>query len=149
MTKERTTWVLIADGARARIYEMRGAKSRLQPVEGMDFSADHRPTHELMSDRAGRVVESHGSAHHGIEAKSDPHRELKRDFAKSLAATLDAKHSAKAFDRLVIAAPAKTLGDLRDAMPASVKAVVSAEIDKDLTKTPLVELADHLGGHIP
>ena len=48
------------------------------------------------------------------------------------------------FDKLVLVAAPKTLGDLRDLLPDPVKAKVVAEIDKDLTKVPLHELPKHL-----
>jgi protein required for attachment to host cells len=37
------------------------------------------------------------------------------------------------------------LGDLRSALSDHVRAAVYAELDKDLTKTPLNELPKHLG----
>ena len=73
---------------------------------------------------------------HAIEPRIDPHRELKRDFAKELAEMLDKRLSEKAFDRLVIVAPPKALGDLRAALSAQVKPLVYAELDKDLVKIP-------------
>ena len=41
-------------------------------------------------------------------------------------------------------APPVTLGDLRKALSAHVKAAVYAELHKDLTKTPMHELPEHL-----
>jgi protein required for attachment to host cells len=58
---------------------------------------------------------------------------------------LDEKLAAKACDRVVLLAPPTTLGDLRASLSEPVRAVVSAEIDKDLTKTPAAELLQHLG----
>jgi len=141
--KPTTTWILIADGAHARIFANRGPGKGIELIDGK-FDADHRPTHEIVDDRLGRTHESVGATRHAIAAEHDPHRELKHTFAISLARMLDERRSEHAYDRLVLVAPPKTLGDLRAALPASVRALVRAELDKDLTKTPATELPDHL-----
>ncbi len=82
---------------------------------------------------------------HAIEPRTDPHRELKRTFAHELADMLDQRLTEKAYDRLVIVAPPKALGDLRAALSAHVKPLVYAELNKDLVKTPTAELPSHLG----
>jgi protein required for attachment to host cells len=142
--KRTRTWVVIADGGHAKVLESQWPDIDLAPVEGMVFSVELPPSHELTSDRPGRDYESHGHARHAIESRSDPHRELKRQFAKQLAHILEAKLAEKRFDKLVIVAPPVTLGDLREALPKSVRAKVTAELAHDLVKTPHSELPRHL-----
>lgn len=143
--KPTTTWILIADGAHARIFANHGPGKGIEAVEGGVINGDHRPDHELVRDGLGRSFESSGDMRHAIAPRSDPHRELKRTFAEHLAEMLDAHLAAKSYDRLVIVAPPKALGDLRAALSAHVKPLVYAELDKDLVKTPTVELPQHLG----
>lgn len=143
--KPTTTWILIADGAHARVFVNRGPGKGIEAVQGGVINGDHRPDSELYSDRAGRTFESVGDTRHAITPKTDAHRELKRDFAKQLAEMLDRSFSEKAFDRLVVVAPPAALGDLRAALTAQVKPHVYAELDKDLVKTPTAELPQHLG----
>lgn len=142
--KPTTTWILIADGARARIFANRGPGKGITAVEGAELVADHRPDREIMSDRPGRTFESANTMRHAIEPHHDPHRELKRSFSERLAAMLDKQLAAKAFDRVILVAPPAMLGDLRASLSAQVRAAVYAELDKDLTKTPAEELPDHL-----
>ena len=52
--KRKRTWVLIADGGHAKVFESPGQDADLAPVVGMVFSADLPPSHELVSDRQGR-----------------------------------------------------------------------------------------------
>lgn len=141
--KPTTTWILIADGAHARLFANRGPGKGIEALEAIN--GDHRPDHELVRDGLGRTFESAGEMRHAIAPKTDPHRELKRDFAKELAEMLDRRLSEKAYDRLVIVAPPKALGDLRAALSPHVKPLVYAELDKDLVKTPTAELPSHLG----
>jgi protein required for attachment to host cells len=65
-------------------------------------------------------------------------------FADELAAMLAKYAAANAFDRLVIVPPPAMLGDLRKVMHSEVQAKVVAEIDKDLTKVPNVEISTHI-----
>jgi protein required for attachment to host cells len=143
--KPTTTWILIADGARARIFANHGPGKGIEAVKGAEFDGDHRPDREIMSDRPGRAFESVGATRHAIQPHHDPHRELKRTFSERLAALLEEQLSAKAYDRIVLVAPPVTLGDLRSALSDHVKAAVCAELGKDLTKTPMAELPQHLG----
>lgn len=138
------TWVLVADGSRARVLENLGPGKGLHQLPGWHQETDLPPSHELGTDRPGRSFDSHGTGRHAMESPSDPHRELKRDFAKEIAARLDADLAKGAYDKLVVVAAPATLGDLRDALSPHVKAVVAGELDRDLTRTPTDEIAGHL-----
>ena len=142
--KPSITWILIADGARARIFANRGPGKGISPVEGGVFKSDHAPNRELASDRPGRTFESADVTRHAIEPAQDPHRELKRAFAAQLAAYIEERLAENAFSRLVLVAPPVTLGDLRAALSQPVRERVSAELDNDLTNTPVEELPKHL-----
>lgn len=69
----------------------------------------------------------------------------KRQFARRVA---EERHAAKSFDGLVVVAPAVTMGDLRAAFSAPVKAAVATELVADLTNTPVSELPAHLSAHV-
>jgi protein required for attachment to host cells len=144
--RAKRTWVLIADGGRARILENDGPGHGLKAVEGMTFSRDLPPTHELVRDRQPRSYESTGHMRHPIEVGEDPHRKQKAKFAAELASVLDRHAADKSFDRLVIVAPAKALGDLRSAFTDQVRRLVYNEVIMDLTKTPNEDVAAHLDG---
>jgi protein required for attachment to host cells len=142
--KATRTWILIADGARARILQNDGPGKGLHEVKGLVFHGDHASTHEIMSDREGRSHSSVGPGRSAIESHSDPHRELKKKFAHQLADALAHGLQQKAYDRLVIVAAPSALGDLRAALSEQVRAKVTGEVAKDLTKTPDGEVAEHL-----
>jgi protein required for attachment to host cells len=93
-------------------------------------------------NRAGRAFSSAGPARSAIEPHSGPHRQL-----KSCAAIADALADGwrdRAYDhRIMVAAPA-ALGDLRAALSPEVRAKVTAEVPKDLTKIPDAAVAEHL-----
>jgi protein required for attachment to host cells len=142
--KQKRTWVLIADARRARVFESRGKGTGLTAVQDMALDAELPPSRALGTDRPGRTFESVGSARHAMENPSDPHREQKRQFAQRIARAVHDRHAAKSFDRLVVVAPAVTMGDLRAALADDIKAITTAELVADLTKTPVAELPSHL-----
>jgi len=142
------TWVLIADAARARVFETRGIGSGLPTVQDLALHAELAPSHEIGADRPGRSFDSVGAGRHAMESTSDPHREQKRQFARRVAEAIEARRAAKSFDRLVVVAPAVTMGDLRAALSDKVKAAVAAEVVADLTNTPASELPAHLSAHV-
>ena len=142
------TWVLIADAARARVFETRGKGTGLTVVPDMGLDAELAPSHTLGTDRPGRSFESVGSTRHAMESPSDPHREQKRQFARHIAQMIEVQQAAKRFDRLVVVAPAVTMGDLRAALSDNMKGAVVAELVADLTKTPVSELPAHLAAHV-
>ena len=79
-----------------------------------------------------------------MEPPTDPQRYAKYAFARELAERLEEAAHGHRFDRLVLVAAPKTLGDLRELLPDPVKTKVVAEIDKDLTGVPLRDLPKHL-----
>ena len=58
---------------------------------------------------------------------------------------LDQAAAAGAFERLILVAPPRTLGDLRAALAAATRKRVTGELDKDLTQVSLGEMPEHLG----
>ena len=138
------TWVLIADGARARILQNNGPGHGLTAVDGQVFEGDHSATHDLVSDREGRSFSSNGPRRSAVAARSDPHRARKSKFAHQLAEVLAQASARNDYDRLVIVASPVTLGEIRSAISDHVRAKVIGEVAQDLTKLPNSEIAGHL-----
>ncbi len=138
------TWILIADGARARILEHKGPGSGIAAIKGMEFSAERLKSSEIMADRPGRAFSSTGKSRSAIEPKTDPVAKREADFMAMLAEVLNAKQNSAKFARLVLIAAPRALGDLRKYLSDSVREMVHAEIAKDLTKTPNDKIGKHL-----
>ena len=144
--KKTVTYILVADGARARLYANHGVGKGLQPVSGATHRADlHHHDREILSDRPGRAYNSVGENRATMEPQTEWHRFEKHKFAREMAKVLDAAAASKAFDRLILVAPPATLGDLRTELSDSTRKMVSAELPKDLTRHAEQELPQHLG----
>jgi len=144
--KKKVTWILVADGSRARVLVNDGIGKGLQTAINGEMTHDLPPTRELGSDRPGRGGQRATGNRHAFEPHVDWHRFEKEKFSKAMATILDAAAERNAFDRLVLVAPPRTLGDLRSALGAKSRARVHAEIDKDLTHVAIRDLPEHLEG---
>jgi protein required for attachment to host cells len=142
--KTTPTWILISDGAEARVYTYNGPNHKLTVVDGAEFSHVNLPNRELTSTERGRFFDPGDMR--SADDRRNPHENEKKKFAHELAKFLDTK--AKDFERLVVAAPPKMLGYLRDCLSKQQMQKVIATIDKDFTKTSEADLEKHLQGVI-
>jgi len=145
--RESTTWFLVADGAKARILARHGDSGLFEPASNKCFAeaAARVPTRDVGADRPGRVHESADVARHAMEPRVDWHRFAKEQFARGVAEALEAAAGRKLYDALVLVAPPRTLGDLRQTLGKHASALVTAEIAKDLTNVSDHDLPAHLG----
>ncbi|CFX50458.1 conserved protein of unknown function [Candidatus Filomicrobium marinum] len=144
----RTTWILVADGARARIIsrvvEGFGACADTTISEPYNFEEERSPGRELTRERPTRVHDRFGPGRHAVEPKQDASRKMVTRFATEIADMLSASLKARGFDRLIVVAPPAMLGDLRKSLSNHVRAKVIAEIDKDMTKAGIPEVMKHI-----
>jgi len=138
-------WVIVCDGAKALIFENIGDGEfpdlRMQHAE----EQPDRPTHEIGTDAPGRAMNSVGSARSAME-QPDYHDLSETQFLTDLAARLDRAVQEGATKELVVVAPPRALGRLRQAFSRHVQAAVVAEIDKDLVALPVKDIEEHLFG---
>jgi protein required for attachment to host cells len=74
-----------------------------------------------------------------------PAKEVESErFAARIAALLESERHRNTYTRLVVAAPPAFLGQLRGAMSEQVRALVSAELDKNLVQLAADEIRQHL-----
>lgn len=148
MTKKRIrTWIVVADGARARFLTASEDGDKLVPALPADMVApmNRRPTRELKSDKPGRSYSSSRSGvRHSFEPPQDYRKLEKHRFCAAVAEALDKASESKAFDRLVLVAPRRSLGELRGLLPDRVKARIDREVAKDLTNETPARLWLHL-----
>ena len=76
-------------------------------------------------------------------------RVQKRRFAHQIARTLEDARKQNEFERLYLIAPPQMLGDLRAELSPELAKMVVGELNRDLTKIPLHDLAGHLGPLLP
>ena len=139
-------WVVVCDGQKALLLQNAGDDKfpNLQTKEVFEYKND--PTRDQGTDAPGRSMNSVGSARSAME-QTDWHEQAERDFLVGLAGRLDAALSAGSMQALIVVAPPKALGIIRQAYSPHSKGALRAEIDKDLVKMPVHEIERHLTGH--
>jgi protein required for attachment to host cells len=142
--KSKRTWILLADGAHARVHMNIGVGKGLEPVPDGTFDEPILPNRDMGTDKPGRTYDSSGKGRHSLQAKKDPHSQAKVNFARQLATFLDTGHADGRFDRLILVAPPEMLGDLRAAISEPVRQLVYGQLAKDLVHLNEQELSAHL-----
>jgi protein required for attachment to host cells len=141
------TWILVADSGRARVFE-RGAKDGvLFEVGGYaNPEAQIKPS-ELARDRLPRTQESASAARHAKEPHTDPHDKTAHKFAHSLAQILDQGRVEHSYTRLLLVAPARFLGQLKQELGDQVAKLVAKTISKDYSRADAAEIRAMLDAH--
>jgi protein required for attachment to host cells len=141
-----TTWIVLADGKHARIYEhaVPGAKLATALVQDLVAEDTHAFARELGTDRPGRAFDPGSGSPHAMEPHSDPHERSKIAFARRVASCVDDAVQSKRCARIVLIAPPKMLGFLRAERGTAARAAIIASAGKDLMKIPLAELQSHV-----
>lgn len=131
--------LLVGDGKKALFLRNKGYAQRLEPVVEQVLERNNPATREQGTDRPGRSNASVGVNRSAME-ETDWHEIAEERFAGELAEALYRGAHANLFDRLVIIAPPKILGNLRKAFHPQVAERIAAEIPKELTSHPVTEI---------
>ena len=139
-------FILVGDGTKALFLRNAGDEKYPNLKTERVFVDDNPPTHEQGTDRPGRAFKRAGTNYRSGMGDTDWHDLEKHRFAERVAEAMEKLVRDRNPAALVIAAPARTLADLRRAFHADVKSRLIAEIDKDLTNLPVDEIEKHIVG---
>lgn len=141
----KTTWVVVADEAIARILQWNKDDKELEPVEELTDPAAHADGADLRRDAYGRrsgaslqAANSNTSSRQSSPAnvtssagEAEQHQEAE-EFARRVAARLGEAFQQNRFEELRIVAAPRFLGLLRKSLGTQVTNVVTDELNKDL-----------------
>lgn len=131
--RPETTWILVADRSRARIFAGEwpelSALNQLAELSHLEGEAHQR---DIETDTQGRFYEGRGPKHKADSGVDFKHKTA-LDFSHEIAARLEEGKSRNRYGRLVLIAPALFLGVLRETLPEQIHRLVVADLDKDLT----------------
>ncbi len=142
--KSKDTWIIVADGAQARIFRNSGPGKGLDPVQSEQFSSENRASRDIDADRPGRRQGGLSRSGHATAAQTDAHRHEEHEFVRKIANAVEAGRLRKDFERLVLVAAPRALGDLRTFLSKPCRAMVYGELAKDLTNADARDLPMHL-----
>jgi protein required for attachment to host cells len=132
--------ILVGDGQKALFLRNHGTPQALDlSVEDILDGGSNPPTREQGTDRPGRAMQSVGSARSAIE-QTDWHMLEEARFAGTIAEALYRAALDNTFSELVIVAPPKILGILRQNLHKVVADRVAGELPKTLTTSPVDQI---------
>jgi protein required for attachment to host cells len=130
-------WILVGDGKKAMILRNKG--DQVHPHLVLDHRIEQENTVSGQAE-ANAVVDVDTSGRRTVVEKTDGHQLDETRFAKKLADQLYKTAHSQAFDNLIVVAPPRILGVLREAFHPEVRNRILAEIDKTLTQHPVPEI---------
>lgn len=139
-SRQPVAWVVVADRARARIFEAAWPlNSKFDEIETLLHPEGKAREQDVLTDEPGRFSEVSAGPHSG-ERRTDHRHRTAIDFANIVADRLEKGRVTNAFGHLVIVAPALYLGVLRQKLSNPLSKLIDHEIAKDLTQLPAREL---------
>lgn len=147
---DHTTWILVADTCKAKIFKTIKAKLFNGSASGKDLTLINEYNHDasskrdqdLVSDRQGKFGTGTFVEH------TDPKRHENDIFAAELAKTLSHEHNLNHYQDLILIAPPAFIGMIHKHLSHEVKKLVSKEIEKDYTRSSNGDLVEHLKNYL-
>ncbi len=134
-----STWILVADEARARLFETASPSDALNEVACF-ANPDHRPSG--FASIAGTTAATH---ERGVSSRHPPlHRKQAERFSRRLKDALERGRIEHRYARLVIVAPPRFLGALHITLSKPLRDSVVAEVKRNLTALPARDIRSHL-----
>ncbi|MDY7117881.1 host attachment protein [Halomonas sp. SSL-5] len=130
-----TTYIVVADAARARIFTRDALK--LVEQDSLLHSASRLHEGDLVTDRGSDVHESTSNSARSSGGESTARTHEEQVFAKEVADRLYRARIDNSMGKLILVAPARFLGQLRDKLDGPTAKLVIHSLTKDLTKASL------------
>lgn len=134
------TLVLVGDGRRALFLRNKAGAGHPELVRDRVMEHRNPSNREHGTDKPGRYAGPNGTSRSASQ-ETDRHQQAEDRFAVEVAEVLYKKAHVHDFERLIVVAPPRTLGTMRQAFRKEVATKVTAEIPKDLTAHALPEIA--------
>ena len=132
------SYVLVADGAKMLFFRNQGDADKPNLTVVAAEQQPDRYDRDIKTDQAGQKPGVPGAGGGGsTAAETDFHKQAEDRFAAEAADRINRAALANEFERLIIVAPPKTLGELRKHYHKQVESRITAEIAKDLTGHPV------------
>ena len=142
------TWLLVADRARARLFDYPRAADGLVELQDFINPDGHKLGRDAQRGPLPRAQESTSAMRHAIEPRTSPEDKSSDRFARELGDALERGRVDHRYERLVLVAPPEFLGNLHRTLGKQVQNCIVAEVDKDLTAMPATKLGETLSAQL-
>jgi protein required for attachment to host cells len=139
----RGDWIVVCDGTKALVLRNEGEPGRLKLKTHEVFKQADPKSSDLGADAPGRSFASVGSGRSAME-ETDLHDQAEREFLAKLAGRLDAAAAKGDLPALILVAPPRALGVLRETYSGPLRKVLRGEVEKDYVNLPIAEIERRL-----
>jgi protein required for attachment to host cells/ribosome-associated translation inhibitor RaiA len=145
--RQKTTWIAVLDGTQARFFALRNnGDGQVFEEAALALSADlPRHSRDGGGEKPSRALGA-GKARGALEPRHDYNKLAKHNFAREVSVTLDVACADRRYDQLVLVAPPRSLGELRELLSERVQKSLAHEVPKNLTKLGADALRKKLSG---
>ncbi len=137
-------WVVVGDGAGARVYESDALLEELTLVDQLHLAHGH-----VTHGDGSATAHLPGAAAGGPEPRHHDPRDTEERFARALAQLVNEGDNKRRFERVILVAPPRFLGDVRGELSGTASKRVVATLNHDWTKLPLRELSARIRANLP
>ncbi len=137
-----TTWVLVADNSRARIFHSEKPAGALREIKDLTHPEARLHEGDLVTDKGGRDRGAAGS--HSVGNAQAHRQDGAEKFAADVCAELDKSRAGDEVHKLYIVAAPTFLGLLRKHQSSSLKQIIAGEVDKNLSTKKPATIRKHL-----
>lgn len=139
------TWILVADAAHARLFEVPHPGEPFQFREEFDNPAGRAKGRDFLLKEDGAIQHQEGSVFRSSMEPLSMKKVEARRFAHSLAQMLDKSVARHQFERLILVAAPEFLGMLRKELSQNVENTLLDSIPRDYGRSNARELETLLG----
>ena len=136
-------WVVVCDGGKALILQNDGDEKFPNLQVHSSHSIDNAPTHLQGADAPGRVHASTGAARSAVK-QTDWHEQAEQTFIREFADGLNKAVTAGTPKAMILIAPPRALGILRNSLSPAALKTVTIELHHDYTHLPTYEIEKRL-----
>jgi protein required for attachment to host cells len=141
-----TTWVLVADKSRARIFSAEKSASALQEIKDLAYPEARLHEGDLTTDKSGRDKGPNGA--HGVGKQQEHKLDGADKFAAEVCSELENARASGSFKKLYIVAAPTFLGLLRKHQSSTLKQMVAGEVDKNIALKDAAAIRKHLPDYL-
>lgn len=140
----QTSWVVVTDSTRARIFEKKGATQPLNEFEDLYHPSAYQSQNELEHHTRGRSHHSGTFHSHTDDPSVSPLAHQNDLFAKSIALYLDKGRKDARYHRLYLISSPHFLGILRNKLGKEVNRLIENEWSQELSDMSAEEVEKFL-----
>lgn len=137
-------WVVVADSARARMFNADMPDSSLDELPNLLHQAGRSKGRDLLSDSTGRANNSDHTGSHTTGHEKDIKQQEAITFAREISQKLNTAYHQQQIRRLYLLTPPHMLGLLRKQLSQEVRSVISQESSLNLVNESPVAIRSHL-----